>query len=262
MSNNAAHLITSLKSLKLSGMADTLELRLLEAQNNGLAFSEFLSMLLTDELQTRANRKLERLLQHAHADSTKTLESFDFSFNPSINAMVIRELATCRFIEKGENLFFLGPTGTGKTHLAKALAHMACRKQLNVEYFNFQELLRTLAYANIADSLDKKIGPLLKTDLLILDDFAFKKIDQQSAEYLYAIIDARYHSKSILITSNRAITDWLSIFPDPVMANALMDRLAHNAHQILIKGESYRKKLAPSSTTLDSQNLMNYNLNR
>lgn len=256
MSNNAAQLITSLKSLKLSGMADTVELRLMEAQNNSLAFSEFLSMLLTDETQARANRKLERLLQHAHADSSKTLESFDFSFNPSINAAMIRELATCHFMDKGENVFFLGPTGTGKTHLAKAIAHMACRKHLNVEYFNFQELLRLLAQADLASSLDKRLNSLIKSDLLILDDFAFKKIDQQSAEYLYAIVDARYPSKSILITSNRSISDWQAIFPDPIMANALMDRLAHNAHQILIKGESYRKKLAPSK--LDSDNNMGY----
>ena len=137
MSTNSAQLITQLKSLKLSGMADTLDLRLMEAQNNSLSFSEFLSMVITDELQTRSNRKLQRLLSHAHADTSKTLETFDFSFNPSINATVIRELSTCRFIEKGENVFFIGPTGTGKTHLAKAIARMACRKHLNVEYFNF-----------------------------------------------------------------------------------------------------------------------------
>ena len=207
MSTNSAGLITQLKSLKLSGMADTLELRLMEAENNSLSFSEFLSMAITDELQTRSNRKLQRLLSHAHADPSKTLESFDFSFNPSINATVIRELATCRFIEKGENIFFLGPTGTGKTHLAKAIAHMACRKHLNVEYFNFQELFRLLSQADLVNSLDKKLRPLIRTDLLILDDFAFKKLDQQSAEYLYAIVDGRYPLKSTILTSNRAITD-------------------------------------------------------
>ena len=253
MSTNSAQLITQLKSLKLSGMADTLDLRLMEAQNNSLSFSEFLSMVITDKLQTRSNRKLQRLLSHAHADPSKTLETFDFSFNPSINATVIRELSTCRFIEKGENIFFLGPTGTGKTHLAKAMAHMACRKHLNVEYFNFQELFRLLSQADLVNSLDKKLRPLIRTDLLILDDFAFKKLDQQSAEYLYAIVDARYPLKSTILTSNRAITDWHAIFPDPVMANALMDRLAHNAHQISIKGESYRKKLSPKSQNVDSK---------
>jgi len=257
MSVYSAQIITQLKSLKLSGMADTVEVRLMEAQSNNLSFSEFLSMLIADEIQTRYNRKLQRLLSHAHADPSKTLESFDFSFNPSINATVIRELATCHFIERGENVFLLGPTGTGKTHLAKAIAHMACRKHLKVEYFNFQELFRLLSQADLVNALHKKLRPLIKTDLLILDDFAFKKLDQQSAEYLYAIVDARYPSKSTILTSNRAITDWPAIFPDPVMANALMDRLAHNAHQILIKGESYRKKLSPKSDNLDSKKSVN-----
>ena len=245
--SNMAQLQTQLKALKLSGIVETLDIRLMEAQSNQLNFSEFLAMILNDELQTRSNRKLQRLLAHAHAEAGKTIESFDFSFNHSINASIMRELGTCRFIEKGENIFFIGPTGTGKTHLAKALAHTACRQHLCVEFFNFQELFRLLKQADLANLLDKRIRPLLKADLLILDDFAFKKLDQQSSEYFYAIVDARYASKSIILTSNRAINDWGAIFPDPIMANALMDRLAHNAHQIIIKGESFRKTLKPSS---------------
>jgi DNA replication protein DnaC len=245
--SNLAQLKMQLKTLKLSGMTETLDLRLMEAQNNQLSVSEFLAMILNDELQTRSNRKLQRLLAHAHAESSKTLESFDFTFNHSIKASSIRELGTCRFIENGENIFFLGPTGTGKTHLAKAIAHMACRQHLCVEFFNFQELFRLLKQADLSNSIDKRMKPLFKADLLILDDFAFKKLDQQSAEFFYTIVDARYGSKSILLTSNRAMSDWEPIFPDPIMANALLDRLAHNAHQIIIKGESYRKKLKPSS---------------
>ncbi len=226
----------------------------MESQNNGLSFSEFLAMLLTDELEVRSNRKLERLLIRAHAESSKTLESFSFSFNPSIKPSQIRELAQCHFIEKGENIFLLGPTGTGKTHLAKAIAHAACRKYLHVEFFNFQELFHTLKQADLANVLDRRMRPLRMADLLILDDFAFKKLDQQSAEYFYIIVDARYSSqKSVILTSNRAISDWEGIFPDPIMANALMDRIAHNAHQITINGESYRKKLRPSSSSSSSK---------
>jgi len=254
MSPNPAQLLTQLRALKLSGIADTLELRLMESQNNGLSFSEFLAMLLTDELEVRSNRKLERLLIRAHAESSKTLESFSFSFNPSIKPSQIRELAQCHFIEKGENIFLLGPTGTGKTHLAKAIAHAACRKYLHVEFFNFQELFHTLKQADLANVLDRRMRPLRMADLLILDDFAFKKLDQQSAEYFYIIVDARYSSqKSVILTSNRAISDWEGIFPDPIMANALMDRIAHNAHQITINGESYRKKLRPSSSSSSSK---------
>ena len=240
-----AQLKSQLKALKLSGIAETLELRIMEAQNNQLAFTELLTMILNDEIETRQNRKLQRLISHARLDAGKTLESFDFSFNPSINSSLIRELATCRFIEKGENIFLLGPTGTGKTHLAQAISHMACRQFLTVEFYNFHEFFSKLHKADLMNRIDKLMKSLINADLIVIDDFAFKKIDQKSAEYLYALVDSRYRQKSIILTSNRAMNDWVSIFPDPVMANAFMDRLAHNAHQIIIKGESFRKKFRP-----------------
>jgi len=240
-----AQLKSQLKALKLSGIAETLELRIMEAQNNQLAFTELLTMILTDEIETRQNRKLQRLISHARLDAGKTLESFDFSFNPSINASLIRELATCRFIEKGENIFLIGPTGTGKTHLAQAISHMACRQFLTVEFYNFHEFFSMLHKADLMNRIDKLMKSLIKADLIVIDDFAFKKIDQKSAEFLYAIVDARYRQRSIILTSNRAMNDWAAIFPDPIMANALMDRLAHNSYQIIIKGESFRKKFMP-----------------
>ena len=187
-----AQLKSQLKALKLSGIAETLELRIMEAQNNQLAFTELLTMILTDEIETRQNRKLQRLISHARLDSGKTLESFDFSFNPSINASLIRELATCRFIEKGENIFLLGPTGTGKTHLAQAISHMACRQFLTVEFYNFHEFFSKLHKADLMNRIDKLMKSLIKADLIVIDDFAFKKIDQKSAEYLYALVDDRF----------------------------------------------------------------------
>jgi len=244
--NSHAQLKTQLKELKLSGMLENLDLRILEAQQNQLAYSEFLSMLLNDEVETRNMRKLSRLISQAGLGTEKTLESFDFSFNPSINAAHIRELATCRFIERGEGIFFIGPTGTGKTHLAKALCHQACRNHFTVAFYNFHHFFNELNKAAFKDQLSKLIKHLIKVDLLTIDDFGFKKISQQSAEYLYEIVDRRYSVKSIIITSNRAINDWPAIFPDPVIANAILDRLAHNSHQIIIKGESYRKKFSPS----------------
>jgi DNA replication protein DnaC len=240
-----AQLKQQLKSLKLSGMAQTLELRLLEAQQNQLSYSELLSIMLTDEIETRHMRKLQRLLSQAGITSQQTMESFDFSFNPAINAAHIRELATCRFIEQGEGIFFIGPTGTGKTHLAKAVCHQACRMHFSCAYYPFHQFFNELHKADLKNQLSQFIKKLIKIDLLVIDDFGFKKIDQQSAEYLYAIVDARYGIKSIILTSNRAITDWAAIFPDPLMANAILDRLAHHSHQIILKGESYRKKFKP-----------------
>ena len=237
---------SQLKQLKLSGAAETLELRLMEAESGELAFSEILSMLLSDEIDLRRNRRLQRLISHAHLESNKTLETFDFTFNPTaVKPKQIRELATCNFMDKAENIFFIGPTGTGKTHLAKAIGHCACRKHLKVEFYSSRELFSVFNKSDLIGKLDKTMNLIIKSDLLVIDDFGFKKLEQKSAEYLYAIIEARYRLKSTIVTSNRSISDWLSIFPDPVMANAVMDRLCHNAHQIIIKGESYRKKFKP-----------------
>lgn len=138
---------------------------------------------------------------------------------------------------------FLGPTGTGKTHLAKALAHQACRMMLSVAFYSFHQLFAELATADLQNRLHIMINRLLKGDLLVIDDFGFKTIDQQSAERFYAIVDGHFRSKSIILTSNRAMTDWPAPFPDPVMANAILDQLAHTSHQIVLKGQSYRKKL-------------------
>ncbi|MHB8931081.1 MAG: IS21-like element helper ATPase IstB [Melioribacteraceae bacterium] len=244
--SNLAQLKTQLKALKLSGTLDTIEMRILEASSNQLSLTELLSMILSDELQTRQNRKLQRLITKAHLESTKTIESFDFSFSPSINSSQIRELATCRFIEKSENIFLVGPTGTGKTHLAKAIGHMACRQYLSVGYYNFYDLFLSMTKAEISGRLDKLLFAINRDHLLIIDDFAFKKLDQKQSEYLYAVVDARYGNASIILTSNRSMSDWVGIFPDPITANALLDRLCHNAHQIIIKGESYRKKKSPT----------------
>jgi len=238
-------LFTQLKTLKLSGISENLELRLMEAGQNQLSYSQFLSIVLGDEIETRNSRKLQRLIQSARLGSEKTLETFDLSFNPSINAAHIRELATCRFVERGEGIFFTGPTGTGKTHLTKALLHSACRKHFTAVFYPFHTFFDELGKADLNNRLDRLMKKLIKVDVLAIDDFGFKKLDQLSTEYLYAIVDARYSVKSMILTSNKAINDRASIFPDPFMANAIMDRLAHHSHHIVIKGESYRKKYTP-----------------
>jgi DNA replication protein DnaC len=235
-----------LSRLKMSGMLNTIEIRLSEAQDSNLSYSELLTLLLNDEIEKRQERRLKTLIRKAGISNQQTLENFDFRFNPAINAAQIKELATCRFVSKGENIFFIGPTGTGKTHLTKAICHHACRINLKVLYYRFYELFNILKEADLKNKLPQIMKQINKADILAIDDFAFKKIDQLSAEFLYAIIDSRYRQGSIIITSNRDMADWLGVFPDPVMANAIMDRLAHSAHQIVIKGESYRKKFNPN----------------
>jgi len=236
-------IIQQLRILKLPGIREHLDQRLMEAHANTLSYAEFLSMLLTDEFDERTSRKIARMLRRSGLGKEMTIEAFDFSFNPSINAKQIKALASCRFIERAEGIFFLGPTGTGKTHLAKALAHQACRMMFSVGYYTFQQLFAELATADLQNRLHVFLKRLLKIDLLVIDDFAFTTIDQQSAERFYALVDGRFRSKSIILTSNRPMSDWQKLFPDPIIANAILDRVAHTSHQIVIKGQSYRKKL-------------------
>ncbi len=237
-----ADLAGQLRALKLSGMLDSLEHRLLEAEQAGMSLSELLSMLLSDELETRRNRKLTRLIKHARLDAGQTLENFDFAFAAGAPRSLIRDLATCRFIQRAENVFFFGPTGTGKTHLAQSLSHAACRRFLSVEFYKFTGLLEALLKADLSGSTHRLLNDLSRCDLLVIDEFAMRKLDTRSAEWIYTIIDNRYGLRSTILTSNRSLEDWLAIFPDKVIANAVMDRLAHNAHQIVLKGESYRKE--------------------
>ncbi len=235
-------LVQNLKALKLSGIAENIDLRLLEAQNNGLSYSEFLQMVLQDELEIRMNRKIQRLILQAGLKHAQTMENFDFSFNPQIPVQHIKELATCQFLHKKENIFFLGPTGTGKTHLTQAICINACRQNYKVGFFKFYHLFDEFQKALLKNEVHLLLKRLNKLDLIALDDFAFREISKQDAQFFYALVDQRYGKKSMILNSNRDITDWMNIFPDPIIANAILDRLAHNAHQIILNGQSYRKK--------------------
>jgi DNA replication protein DnaC len=239
-----------LRMLKLSGMLEHLDARLMEAANNDLSHAEFLSMMLSEEVTMRTSRKMSRLVRRATLGTEKTIEGFDFAATPSISSKLIKSFATCRFVERGDSIFFLGPTGTGKTHLAKALAHQACRFMFTVSFYNFHTLFSDMASADLQNRLPGLIKRLLSVDVLVIDDFGFKAIDQDSAERLYAIVDGRFGRKSMILTSNRSISDWGSLFSDPVMGNAIMDRLANAAHHVVIKGQSYRKNLKPQEDTL------------
>jgi len=235
-----------MRMIKLSGMVETLDMRLSQAQKEGMAFTQFLEILLEDEVQHRANRKLASRIIRAHFEEDKSLEGFDFNFNPKLPTQYIRELATCQFIERKESVILCGPVGVGKTHLSQALGHQACRAGYNVLFIKASRLLADLGGGRADDSWEKRLQYYLKPNLLILDDFAMKEFTKTQAEDLYELIDRRYHSSSLIVTANRVPKDWYPLFPNPVIAESALDRLVSCAHMITLTGKSYRALLRPN----------------
>ena len=237
---------TKMRMIKLSGMVETLDMRLAQAQKEGLAFTQFLEILLEDEVQHRANRKLASRIIRAHFEEDKSLEGFDFNFNPKLPTQYIRELATCQFMERKESVILCGPVGVGKTHLAQALGHQACRSGYNVLFMKTNRLLADLGGGRADETWEKRIQHYLKPNLLIVDDFAMKEFTKTQAEDLYELIDRRYHTSSLIVTANRAPKDWYPLFPNPVIAESALDRLVSCAHMITLTGKSYRALLRPN----------------
>jgi len=235
-------LVPKLKSLRLSGILETLELRNRQAVEEQLSFVEFLQRLLEDEVERRAQKQLTLRLRRASFDLEKTLEGFDFGFNPSIPRQQVFDLATARFVERHENVLIQGPAGVGKSHLAQALGHEACRRGFDVLFTSASRLLAHLHGGRADGTYERRLTSYLRPDLLILDDFGLKLLLPPAPEDLYEIINERYERGSLIITSNRAFAEWPDLFQSPLLASAALDRLAHNAHQLVITGDSYRAK--------------------
>lgn len=226
--------------LKLSGVLDTLEQRLSESNQKKWDTIHFLNVLLTDEVERRDFKNLSRRLTKSELAPEKTLETFDFSFNAKINEQLIRNLATCSFVEKKECVFLLGPSGVGKSHLAQGLGHEACRKGFDVIFSRTDTLLKWIFSGKGDGTYHRRMTNVIRTPLLILDDFGLKTLDQHQQEDLYEIICERYEKAAMIITSNRDFNEWPGVFTNPLMASAAMDRLVHRAVKIVIDGKSYR----------------------
>ena len=241
------HLQAKLKSLRLGGMLDTLEPRLEQVQAEQLGYLQFLELLLEDEIVRRSQRSVASRIAKAHFEETKTLEEFDFSFNPKIPAPKIRDLATCHFVEAGESVIICGPVGTGKSHLVQALGHCACRMGHSVEYMRTTRFLADLGGGRADGTWTQRFRRYLHSDLLILDDFCLKELSPHQAEDIYELIGERHRSSSMMIASNRAPQDWYPLFPNPVLAEGALDRLINRSHHVLLEGRSYRPRLRPGS---------------
>jgi DNA replication protein DnaC len=233
------------KRLKLGAMLDTLPERLALARRDQLDYAAFLQILLTDEVERRDNRNLEVRLQKAGFEEICRLEDFDWSAGIKADRRLIDLVFSLDFLNRHEHVLFVGPVGVGKSFLAQALGYAATRAGHNVRFTRTDVYFRTLAQARVDHTIEKTFRSFLTPDLLILDDFGLQRLTAQQSTDLYELIIARHRKSSFVMTSNRAIDEWLGLFEDAVLGNSALDRLANASYQIVIDGTSYRERQSP-----------------
>lgn len=235
-------MLSKLKQLKLSGVIKTFEMRNEQAIKDQLTYIEFLELIVSDEMSNRRDNGANKRLQKARFPQYKTLEEYNFNFQPSLNKKLIYNLATCEFIRKKENIAFIGPPGTGKTHLSLAIGIKAISQGYSVLFTTVNAMLEDLYLSRADNSYRQRLKHYTIPDLLILDELGLKKLNQDSVDDFYEVTSKRYEKGSMIITSNKVFDEWSNIFYDPVLTTAILDRFIHHCNFIVIDGASYRMK--------------------
>lgn len=240
----------ALRSLKLSGMLHTLEARLAQARAGELGHIEFLQVLCHDEIGRRESLSIARRIRRAQFEAQATLEEFDFAASPKLPAAQIRDLAALRWLAAGESVVLYGPVGVGKTHVAQGLGHLAIRQGAEAKFTKTSRVLATLAGGHADRTWDKRLRELVRPAVLILDDFGMRELTATQADDLYELISERAAAgRSLILTSNRSAVDWYPLFPNPVVAESLLDRPINTSHQVFMNGPSYRPNKRPGRAT-------------
>lgn len=231
-----------LKEFKLAGIYNSIEERLKYATDSKLSYSEFLELLLEDEINNRRDNSYRKRYAKAKLLNHKTIEDFDFSYQPSIDKKIINDILICNFIKEKKNVVFIGNPGTGKTHLSTAIAIKALSKGYKVMFTPVSEMLQNLNASKADNSYYQKVNFYLAPDLLVLDELGFKKLPNYSADDFFEIISKRYEKGSLIITTNKTFDQWGEIFSDNILASAILDRIVHYSTVFKINGQSYRTK--------------------
>ena len=246
--NPMPELAPMLKRLRLSGVLESLPTRNQEAIENKLAYTDFLALLMQDEVGRREHKKFDLRLRRAGFRGEKTLEGFDWAFNPRIDRTLIQDLATCRFIEEKVAVLIAGPCGTGKSHIAQALGHLAVREGYDVLFTTQTRLLGALHAARATGTFERRFQAFARAPLLIIDDFGLKPMAPPHDEDFHDLVAERYENAATIVTSNLHFDEWGEAFPNRILGAATLDRLRHGAYRVVLDGQSYRTPRPLSDT--------------
>ena len=239
-----------LKRLQLGPMAATLTERISLARREQLDYASFLEIILSDEVNRRAHRRIEMRLQGAGFQEICRLEDFDWSASIIMDRRLLDAAFSLEFLDKHEHVLLVGPAGVGKSFLAQALGYAAVRSGHTVRFIHADDYFKVMAQARVDNSVERTFRSFLSPDLLILDDLGLHRLTAQQSADLYELILNRHRASSFVITSNRAVDEWLGLFEDPILGNSALDRLANASYQIVIEGSSYRERQSPHRALL------------